>query len=115
MYGMMERMNDGLAAGEWDQLITLLQRFAEYDLDQHDAWQLETSHGPVFFRVNRQPRPDEPAEAFRRLDTPALQATGRSAQVDAKVHVASRRALVEMAASGMSGCRDRRTLAVPGG
>jgi hypothetical protein len=33
VHGIMERMNDGLAAGEWDQLITLLQRFAKYDLD----------------------------------------------------------------------------------
>ncbi len=63
-------MNDGLTAGEWEQLITLLERFAEHDLDQHDAWQLQTSHGPVFVRINRQPRPDEPAEAFRRLARP---------------------------------------------
>jgi hypothetical protein len=60
-------MNDGLTAGEWEQFNTLLQRFAEHDLDQHDAWQVDTSHGPVFVRISREARPDEPAAAFRRL------------------------------------------------
>jgi len=50
----------------------LLQRFAEHDLDQHDAWRLDTSYGPVFVRISRELRPDEPAEAFRRLAGPAL-------------------------------------------
>jgi hypothetical protein len=65
-------MNDDLTAGEWEQFVTLLQRFAEYDLDQHDAWQVDTGYGPVFVRISREPRPDEPTEAFRRLAGPAL-------------------------------------------
>jgi hypothetical protein len=42
----MKGMDEGLTAGEWEQFITLLQRFAEHDLDQHDAWQVDTSFGP---------------------------------------------------------------------
>ena len=62
----------GLTAGEWEQFITLLQRFAEHDLDQHDTWQVDTSCGPVFVRISREPRPDEPAEAFRHLARPVI-------------------------------------------
>jgi hypothetical protein len=72
VHGIMKGMDDGLTPGEWEQFITLLHRFAEHDLDQHDAWQLDTSYGPVFVRIGRKPRPDEPAEAFRCLARPAL-------------------------------------------
>jgi hypothetical protein len=70
--GIMKGMDEGLTAGEWEQFITLLQRFAEHDLDQHDAWQVDTSFGPVFVRISREPRPDEPAEAFRHLARPVI-------------------------------------------
>jgi len=46
-------MNDGLTASEREQCVVLLQRFAEHDLDQHDAWRLDTRDGPLFVRVNR--------------------------------------------------------------
>ncbi len=80
VHGIMKGMNDGLTVGEWEQFIILLQRFAQHDLDQHDAWQVDTSDGPVFVRISREPMPDEAAEAFRRLARPALQETGRCAR-----------------------------------
>jgi len=67
---------------------------------QHDAWQVDTSDGPVFVRISREPRPDESAESFRRLARPALPGTGRFAHVSDMEHVASRndvlRVLAEM-------------------
>jgi hypothetical protein len=62
----MEFMIDGrFSEGEWEQLLGLLRRFAESDLDQHDAWRLDTVYGQVFIRISREPGPGEPATAFR--------------------------------------------------
>ena len=48
----MTPMSEGLTASEWEQCVVLLQRFAEHDLDQHDAWRLDARDGPLFVRVN---------------------------------------------------------------
>lgn len=61
-------MSAALSQDEWGYLIELLRRFAENDLDQHDAWRLETSHGAVYLRLSRTPREDEPIEAFRPVE-----------------------------------------------
>jgi hypothetical protein len=64
---MMRLMSAGLSESEWRQLLELLHRFAEHDLDQFDAWQLDTSYGPVFVQLKRQLRADEPTSAFRHV------------------------------------------------
>ena len=45
---MMQLMSAGLSNVEWWQLLKLLCRYAERDLDQFDAWQIDTASGPVF-------------------------------------------------------------------
>lgn len=76
----------------------LLQRFAEYDLDQHDAWRLDTRHGSVFVRISREPGPGEPADALWPLARPATYATGRPADVDRLEQVASREDVLQVLA-----------------
>lgn len=63
-------MSEGLTASEWKHLVALLQRFAEHNLDQFDAWRLDTRHGPVFVHLTHRLGPDEPAEVFRPLTSP---------------------------------------------
>lgn len=95
-------MSAGLNAEEWGYLIELLQRFAENDLDQHDAWRLETSYGPVYVRLSRERGEDEPAEAFRVVGPLSPYRTGRAAHVSDLSGVSSRedvlRIVGEMAA-----------------
>jgi hypothetical protein len=95
-------MDDGLSASEWDQFTGLLQRFADNDLDQHEAWRLDTRYGPVFVRVSRELPPDEIAGAYRPVSTPPGYASGRSAHVTSLDRVASRsdvqRVIAEMRA-----------------
>jgi hypothetical protein len=66
-------MSAALTAEEWWHFAELLQRFAEQDLDQHDAWRLDTSYGPVYVTLTREHPPDEPADAFRPLEPPSAQ------------------------------------------
>lgn len=79
-----------LSTEEWGYLIELLQRFAENDLDEHDAWRLETSHGAVYVRLSRERGADEPAEAFRRVEPLSPYRTGRGAHVSDLSEVSSR-------------------------
>jgi hypothetical protein len=83
-------MSAGLTAEEWGHLVELLQRFTENDLDQHDAWQLDTSYGPVYVRLNRKRAPDEPVDVFRLLQPPSPYRTGRAAHVSDLPQVRSR-------------------------
>lgn len=84
-------MSAALTAEEWGHFAGLLQRFAENDLDQHDAWRLDTFYGPVYVRLTRERPPDEPASAFRPLEPPAPYRTGRTAQVSDLLDVRSRK------------------------
>ena len=68
VYGMMQLMSADLSKLEWWQLLKLLRRYAERDLDQFDAWQFDTASGPLFVQLRQELRADEPAEAFRRID-----------------------------------------------
>ncbi len=83
-------MSAGLSAEEWGHLAGLLRRFAENDLDQHDAWRLDTSRGPVYVRLGRERAPDEPAVAFRLVESPTPYRTGRAAHVGNLPEVRSR-------------------------
>lgn len=100
--GIIELMSDGLSTGEWDQFIGLLQRFAENDLDQHEAWRLDTRYGPAFVRVTRELPQDESPGVFQPVGMPPIYSTGRSAHVSGLDRVAScedvQRVIAEMRA-----------------
>jgi hypothetical protein len=83
-------MSAGLTAEEWGYLIELLRRLAENDLAQHDAWRFETSHGPVYLRLDRKRRAGETAEAFRPAEPRLRYRTGRAARVSNLSEVSSR-------------------------
>jgi hypothetical protein len=87
---MMRLMSAGLSKSEWRQLLALLRRFAEHDLDQFDAWQLDTAYGPVFVQLKRELRVDEPAAAFRHIEPPDDYSTGRAAEAGDPAQVTSR-------------------------
>jgi hypothetical protein len=90
VYGVMHLMSAGLSKLEWWQLLKLLRRYAERDLDQFDAWQFDTASGPVFVQLRRELRADESAEAFRRVDPGGGYSTGRPARVGDLAGVATR-------------------------
>jgi len=100
-------MGAALNAEEFGYLVELLRRFAENDLDPHDAWRLETSCGAVYFTLGRTRRGDEPAEAFRQIEPPSPHRTGRAAHVSDLSAVRSRedvqRVTGEMAADLQGG------------
>ncbi len=83
-------MSESLTADERKLLVTLLQRFAENDLDQHEAWRLETAHGPAYVKMTRKRAADEPADASRPLRAPSPCRTGRPAHVSDLSTVSSR-------------------------
>ena len=51
--GVAERLNDD----EWNEMRSLIRRFAETELDQWVAWRTETSYGTVYIEISRAPRP----------------------------------------------------------
>ncbi len=87
---MMQLMSAGLSEFEWRQLLELLRRFADHDLDQSDSWQLGTSGGPVFIQLRRELRADERAAAFRHVEPVSGYSTGRAARVGDLETVATR-------------------------
>jgi hypothetical protein len=91
-------MSAGLSNFEWRQLLELLRRFADHDLDRFDAWRLETSGGPVFVQLRRELQTGEPAEAFRRVAPVDDWSTGRPAAVRDLRGVATREDLRRLVA-----------------
>ncbi len=80
-------MSTGLTASELEVLRSLLQRFAEHELDQSENLRFDTSHGPVFVAWMRKLPPGWPAGAFTPVPQPVRGKTGRFAHVsDAAVH-----------------------------
>ena len=56
------RMAESLSPDELRQLVTLLRRFASYDLDQWELWRASTPHGEVFIKITRAlPEGESPA------------------------------------------------------
>jgi hypothetical protein len=94
----MQPMSAGLSEFEWRQLLELLRRFADHDLDQFDALQLDTSYGPVFVQLRRELRAGEPADAFRRVALVDDWSTGRPARVCDLAGVATREDLRRLVA-----------------
>jgi hypothetical protein len=103
---MMRLMSAGLSKSEWRQFLALLRRFAEHDLDQFDAWQLDTAYGPVFVQLKRELRVDEPAAAFRHIEPPDDYSTGRAAEAGDPAQVTSRDDLRRFVGQMLS-CRRR--------
>ena len=87
---MMQPMSAGLSEFEWRQLLDLLRRFADHDLDRFDAWQLDTSGGPVFVQLRRELGADESTETFRHVAPVDNWSTGRPALVGDFAGVATR-------------------------
>lgn len=62
----METVDPGgrLTDAELRELVRLLARYANHDLDQWENWRVETRHGPVYVLLARGLMPDGPQEAF---------------------------------------------------
>jgi hypothetical protein len=65
----MEGIDPGgpLTDAELRELIRLLARYAERELDQWDLWKIHTSYGPVYMQMGREfPKgwPEEADDAF---------------------------------------------------
>lgn len=48
---MAERLTDS----EFDTLLSLMHRFCETDLDQHDHWKLPGTYGPYYIAITIMP------------------------------------------------------------
>lgn len=53
-----------LSDAEVQDLVRLLARFAEHELDQWENWRIDTSYGPVYALITRGRMRDWPDEAF---------------------------------------------------
>ena len=60
----MSSTTSPLSDSEFRELLALLCRFAETDLDQSDNWRFGTSFGEVFVSVARAPAPGANAEVY---------------------------------------------------
>ena len=49
---------------EFDQMRTLLKRYAESGLDQWSMWRTNTDYGPVYISISRVPEPGATDEAY---------------------------------------------------
>jgi hypothetical protein len=65
----MENIDPGgpLSDAEFRELIRLLARYAQHELDQWDAWKFDTSYGPVYTIVSRGLGPGWHDEQFTTL------------------------------------------------
>src|SRR5580698_5854803 len=80
-----------MSADESDQLVRLLYRYAETELDQWDNWLLDTEIGPVYVSMSMALLPDWSDRAFDRVPKPGTRwQAGRFAHVDRASQVASR-------------------------
>jgi hypothetical protein len=53
-----------LSEAELRELIRLLARYAEHELDQWDSWKIHTSYGPVYMLMSRELLPGWKDQAF---------------------------------------------------
>jgi hypothetical protein len=58
-----------LSDPEFRELIRLLARYAERELDQWDCWKLHTSYGPVYLQMSRELPPGWPDGAGETFTT----------------------------------------------
>jgi len=80
-----------MSAEESEQLVRLLYRYAESELDQWDNWRLDTEVGPVYVSMSRELLPDWSDRAFDPVPKPGTRwQTGRLAHVDRAGPAASR-------------------------
>lgn len=80
-----------MSAQESEQLVKLLYRYAETELDQWDNWRLDTEIGPVYVSMSMELLPDWSDRAFDPVPAPGTRwQTGRFAHVDRDVPAATR-------------------------
>jgi hypothetical protein len=67
----MEREDPGgpLSDPEFRELIQLLARYSECELDQWDRWKFHTSYGPVYMQISRVLPPGVTNEADKLFTT----------------------------------------------
>ena len=63
-------VRERMSADESEQLVRLLYRYAETELDQWDNWQLDTEVGPVYVSMSMALLPDWSDRAFDRVPKP---------------------------------------------
>jgi hypothetical protein len=68
----MEGIDPGeaLSDAEFRELIRLLARYAERELDQWDGWKIQTSYGPVYMLMSRGLGPGWRDETFTTIWPP---------------------------------------------
>jgi hypothetical protein len=80
-----------MSAEESEQLVGLLYRYAETELDQWDNWRLDTEAGPVYVSMSMALLPDWSDRAFDPVPQPGTRwQGGRFAHVDQATPAASR-------------------------
>jgi hypothetical protein len=80
-----------MSAEESEQLVRLLYRYAETELDQWDNWRLDSEIGPVYVSMSMVLLPDWSDRAFDPVPKPGTRwQTGRFAHVDRDGPVTSR-------------------------
>ncbi|WP_345678989.1 hypothetical protein [Yinghuangia aomiensis] len=65
-----------LSDQELVQLVLLLRRFCDTDLDQWALWKLGTRYDQVFMAIGRRPFPDTPDEMYTDIGRWAEEHTG---------------------------------------
>jgi hypothetical protein len=61
---------------ELQDLVRLLARYAEHELDQFDDWQIPTTYGPVYMILSRALPHGWPADAFAPIWPPRITDAG---------------------------------------
>lgn len=64
---MLEEPDNPLSDDELAAFFKLLRRFCIHELDQWEAWRLETPYGEVFVHVSRKPAQGASPEAYDKL------------------------------------------------
>ncbi|WP_349689364.1 hypothetical protein [Actinopolymorpha sp. B11F2] len=70
---MDEQMSDSdgpLSEAEHRELLTLLHRYCSYDLDQFEAWRMDTDYGEVYVNIGRYPIAGASPQAYLKLQPP---------------------------------------------
>jgi hypothetical protein len=59
-----------LSEAEHRELLTLFHRYCSYDLDQFEAWRMDTDLGEVYVIIGRNPVPGTTSQAYLELQRP---------------------------------------------
>ncbi|MEQ7009151.1 hypothetical protein ABN028_23505 [Actinopolymorpha sp. B17G11] len=70
MDGQTSDSDGGLSEAEHRELLALLHRYCSYDLDQWEAWRMQTDHGEVYIHISRHPAPGSSPQSYDELPSP---------------------------------------------